>query len=186
MDESLYGLDDPELIAQALHGQEQAFAILIERHYDMIYTVAYKWCGTQADAEDIAQDVCIKLAESLPQFDGRSRFTTWLYRVIINTAKDMFRRRSRRSANTDAFADDPASHDSPVTPEQELRARQLHNAIHQLPDKLRDAVLLVCSEGLSHAEAGAVLQCAETTISWRIHQARKKLAHLNDQEVRYG
>ena len=87
---------DETLIARALGGDRRAFGQLVERHYDFIFRTACKWCGKVSDAEDVAQDVCVKLASILKSFDGRSAFTSWLYRVTLNAVRDMQRARSRR------------------------------------------------------------------------------------------
>ncbi len=86
---------DLELAGLAAGGDERAFTRLLERHYGLIFKVAFKWCGDRHEAEDIAQDVCVKLARSIGGFDGRSKFRTWLYRITINTAKDRHKARTR-------------------------------------------------------------------------------------------
>jgi RNA polymerase sigma-70 factor (ECF subfamily) len=168
---------DETLIAKALGGDRRAFGQLVERHYDFIFRIACKWCGTVPDAEDVAQDVCVKLASSLRSFDGRSAFTSWLYRVTLNAVRDMQRARSRRGRNADRYAE--VAPDA-YLPEQEdaAAAKQLWNAVRRLPDQQRDAVLLIYAEGMSHAEAGAIMGCKEATVSWHVHEARKTLRGL--------
>ena len=65
------------LVVRAQNGDPEAFGELIEDHYDLIYRTAWKWCGNRADAEDIAQDVCVKLGQAIAGFDGRSAFSSW-------------------------------------------------------------------------------------------------------------
>ena len=72
-----------------LRGDREAFRRLVERHYAMIYRVAYRYVGSAADAEDIAQDVCVALATRLEKFGGRSRFSTWLVAIVINRCRDL-------------------------------------------------------------------------------------------------
>jgi RNA polymerase sigma-70 factor (ECF subfamily) len=168
---------DETLIAKALGGDRRAFGQLVERHYDFIFRIACKWCGTVSDAEDVAQDVCVKLASSLRSFDGRSAFTSWLYRVTLNAVRDMQRARSRRGRNADRYAEVAPGE---YLPEQEdsAAAKQLWNAVRRLPDQQCDAVLLIYAEGMSHAEAGAIMGCKEATVSWHVHEARKTLRGL--------
>src|SRR3954470_22115710 len=90
--------DDSELVAAAIAGDREAFRRLVERHYDMIYRVAYRYVGSAADAEDIAQDVCIALATKLGRFQNRSRFSTWLVSIAINRCRDFLRRRKSSRA----------------------------------------------------------------------------------------
>ncbi|HVX73798.1 MAG TPA: RNA polymerase sigma factor, partial [Devosia sp.] len=91
------------LVGLAKAGDRTAFGQLVEQNYDFIFRTACKWTGKKSDAEDIAQEVCIKLATAIQSFDGRSAFTSWLYRVTINMVRDMQRSSSRRDRNIDAF-----------------------------------------------------------------------------------
>jgi len=168
---------DETLIARAVGGDRYAFGQLVERHYDFIFRTACKWCGKVSDAEDVAQEVCIKLASVLKSFDGRSAFTSWLYRVTLNAVRDMQRARSRRSRHVDRYAEVAPDE---YLPDQEdsAAARQMWDAVRKLPDQQRDAVLLIYAEGLSHAEAGVIMGCKEATVSWHVHEAKKTLRGL--------
>jgi RNA polymerase sigma factor (sigma-70 family) len=168
---------DETLIAKALGGDRRAFGQLVERHYDFIFRTACKWCGKVSDAEDVAQDVCVKLAGILKSFDGRSAFTSWLYRVTLNAVRDMQRARSRRGRNADRYAEVAPDE---YLPDQEdsAAAKELWNAVRRLPDQQRDAVLLIYAEGMSHAEAGVIMGCKEATVSWHVHEAKKTLRGL--------
>lgn len=168
---------DHRLIEQALGGDRAAFARLVERHYDTIYRVAYKWCGDQTDAEDIAQDVCVKLGRSIRGFKGQAAFSSWLYRVTLNAVRDLARARERQARHV-AVMSLTAETDYRPDRETELTQAQLWRRVHDLPEKQRDAVLLVFSEELSHAQAAAVMGCAESTVSWHIHEAKKQLKGL--------
>lgn len=168
---------DEDLVAQAKAGDREAFAELVERHYDFIFRTACKWSGKRSDAEDVAQDVCIKLASALSSFDGRSAFSSWLYKVTLNAVRDMQRASSRRGRQVDRLAE---VHPEDAPPEQEEAAtvKELWAAVRSLPEKQRDAVLLVYAEDLNHAQAGEIMGCRETTVSWHIHEAKKTLRGL--------
>ncbi len=168
---------DEALIALALGGDRHAFAELVERHYDFIFRTACKWCGKVSDAEDVAQEVCVKLSSALRSFDGRSAFSSWLYRVTLNAVRDMQRARSRRGRNADRYAEVAPDE---YLPEQEdaAAAKELWAAVRGLPEQQRDAVLLIYSEGMSHAEAGVIMGCKEATVSWHVHEAKKTLRGL--------
>lgn len=168
---------DTSLALLAARGDRDAFGELVERHYDYIFRIACKWSGKRSDAEDIAQDVCIKLATAIQSFDGRAAFTSWLYRVTLNAVRDMQRARSRRGRNFDRYAE--------VAPDEELpdqedatAMKEIWAAVRRLPDQQRDAVLLVYAEDMSHAQAGEIMGCKETTVSWHIHEAKKTLRGL--------
>jgi RNA polymerase sigma factor (sigma-70 family) len=174
-------LRDPEtdkmLVARAVAGDRLAFSTLLERHYDFIYRTACKWLGKRQDAEDIAQDVCIKLATAIRSFDGRSAFTSWLYRVTLNAVRDSQRSNVRRGRYHDRLAEVHPEND-PGEQEDATAARELWAAVRELPNQQRDAVLLVYAEEKSHAEAGEIMGCKEATVSWHIHEAKKALRGL--------
>jgi len=165
------------LVERARAGDRLAFGQLIEEQYDFIYRVACKWTGKTSDAEDIAQEVCIKLATAIQSFDGRSAFTSWLYRVTINAVRDMQRSSSRRDRNVDAFSlvhpeDDPGGQEEATT------AKEIWTRVSALPDKQREAIMLVYAEDMNHAEAAQIMGCKEATVSWHIHEAKKTLRGL--------
>lgn len=165
------------LVAAAQGGDGVAFEALLENHYDRIYRAAWRSTGSREDAQDVAQDVCIKLGSALLSFRAESSFTTWLYRITLNAASD-FRRnsRSRDHIPVESLADTLASPDESA--EAHLIRTELWDAVRALPPQQRDAVLLVYGEDLSHREAGEALGCTEATLSWHLHAARKKLKLL--------
>lgn len=165
---------DMQLVDLSLNGNERAFESLVERHYLSVYSLSYKWCRIREDAEEITQDVFIKLTRSLGNFNRKSSFKTWLYRIVINTAKDFSRKNATRRSYESEFATDQDKKESD-TPLAALRAREIYDAMDRLPVKQKAALMLVLTEGMNHKEAAQVLGCSETTVSWRIHQARKKL-----------
>ena len=165
------------LVARAQKGDSAAFGELIEAHYEAIYRTAYKWSGNRSDAEDIAQDVCVKLGSVIKGFDGRAAFASWLYRITLNAVRDMQRARSRRSRHAEALAE-VSPEDSPPDQEEAATSSQLWDAVRRLPEQQRDAVLLVYAEELSHAAAGEIMGCKEATVSWHIHEAKKTLRGL--------
>ena len=165
---------DRELINAAQQGDRLSFSHLVERHYRFMFKVAWQWCGAREDAEDIAQDAAIKLANHIGDFRFESSFSTWLYRMVLNTAKDYYRVKNRR--NTREIFEDVEYISPDLSPEEKIISKDTLRAIAGLPEALRETVLLVCWQQLSHREAGEVLHCSEGTISWRIHEARKKLS----------
>ena len=168
---------DSELVGRARDGDREAFGRLVERHYDFVHRVAWRWCGRKADAEDIAQDVCVRLGRSIRDYRGSGAFTTWLYAMTLNAARDHARKSMRESAKTEAYGVHALI--SGETPEEaDDQAEALWAAVRRLPDKQRDAVLLVYGEGLPHAAAAEAMAISETTVSWHIHEAKKRLKVL--------
>ena len=119
----------------------------------------------------------MKLGRAISGFDSRSAFTSWLYRITLNAVRDHQRGKRRYASRLDEFAVDARHADGPEA-EQNLARHELWATVQRLPDKQRDAVLLIYGEERSHAEAAEILGCAEKTVSWHVHQARKKLKTL--------
>ena len=176
--------DDPdaELVAGAIAGDRDAFAALLERHYDRIHGLAWQLTGTRADADDIAQDVCCTLVERIGSFRGEAKFTTWLCGIVVNACRDFHRRRkslggfAARLAVLAGLARGPDGRDL-------HDAMWVKSAIAGLPPAYRDTVVLVAGQQLSHAEAAAILGVAETTVSWRMHEVRRMLAGKETAEA---
>src|SRR6187549_1463656 len=174
-------MDDQQLtgfIRNAQGGDVAAFAELVDLHYDTIYRFAWKWCGHQANAQDIAQLACIKLAASLGQFRFQSAFTSWLYRLVISCAQD-WQRGQRRHDHEEISEGEDVSISSPA--EDHIYLMQLLGQLEDLGEGMKETALLVHAQGMSHAEAGAVLGVSESTISWRLHTIRK---HMSKSETR--
>ena len=170
--------DTDRMLAQrAAAGDREAFARLVERHYDRIYRLAARVLDDADDAADLAQDICVALPTKLASWRGTSRFTTWLYRVVVNAARDVLRREAARQRTERDFAelDALARADAAI---DECESSWLRQALGRLSDELRTTVFLVLEEGLRHAEAGEVLGVSESTVSWRMHEVRKRLRAL--------
>lgn len=168
---------DAELIGKAQQGDRAAFGRVVERYYGFVHRVAWRWCGRKDDAEDVAQEVCVRLGKAIRDYRGGGAFTTWLYAMTLNAARDQMRKSQREQAKADAYGVH-ALIDGQGPPEPEDKAEALWAAVRRLPDKQRDAVLLVYGEGLSHAAAADAMACAEPTVSWHIHEAKKRLKLL--------
>lgn len=162
------------IIQQAQSGDKQAFEVLINQYYDTMYRFAYKWCANSTNAQDITQLAAIKLARTIVQFRFEASFTSWLYRLVINCAKDW--QKSQQRHTTDPWPE--PDHEPPVASgsEHSILLGQLLVKLDQAGDGIKETVLLVHAEGLSHKEAANVLAVKESTISWRIHHMRKTLA----------
>ena len=167
--------DDKHLILQAQQGDERAFETLLRRYYDRIFGIAYSWCLKRDLAQDITQAICLAIVKNLRSYNHNATFLTWVYRIVINTAKNMAKGDRVRLYRESEFVQDNA--DQHVHSAHEvLEHQQTLALIHTLPDSIKQALLLVHYQGLNHKQAAQVLNCAELTISWRIHKARKLLA----------
>ncbi len=169
--------DDPDaaLIEAAMAGDRDAFGELLQRHYNRIHGLAWQLTGSRADADDIAQDVCCALIEKIAGFRGEARFTTWLCGIVVNSCRDLRRRRRSFSGFTERLAV-LAGLARPPDGRDLHDVLWLKSAIARLKPAYRDAVVLVAGQQLSHAEAAEILGVAESTISWRMHEVRRLLA----------
>jgi RNA polymerase sigma factor (sigma-70 family) len=166
---------DGDLVAAAVAGDRQAFEALLRRHYDRIHGLAWQLTGSRADGDDIAQDVCCTLVEKIGSFRGEAKFTTWLTGITFNACRDFRRRRRSLRGLTDkltvlaGLASSPDGRDA-------YDAVWVKSAIARLKPALRDTMVLVAGQQLTHAEAAEVLGIAEATVAWRMHEARRVLS----------
>jgi len=166
---------DSSLIAAAAAGDRDAFAALLERHYDRIHGLAWQLTGSRADADDIAQDVCCALVEKIGSYRGEAKFTTWLHGITFNACRDWRRRRRTFGLFTDklavlvGLAADERTRDP-------YDAVWVKSAVARLKPDLHDTVVLVAGQQLTHAEAAGILGIAEATVAWRMHEVRRILS----------
>lgn len=169
--------DDTDLAFRAAGGDAQAFRVLLERHYDRIFRLAFRCLGDQTDAEDVAQDVCVDLPRKLATFRGSAKFTSWLYRLVLNRCRDFARARARAGRLAAAYGEVRALTDAEWE-DTSRRLGWLHEALETLGDDLRETAILVLAEDMTHADAAEVFGIKESTVSWRMHEIRKKLKAL--------
>jgi RNA polymerase sigma-70 factor (ECF subfamily) len=169
--------DDEKIwLAQSRNGDHAAFAALIREHQQMIHSLTFRMTGSVADCQDLAQETFIRAHQQLDSYQGTSKFSSWLYRIAVNACLDWRRREIRRSRlHTDWSEASVAEHSGA---DMDELSRQVQAALMKLPDKQRAAMVLTVYAGHNHAEAGKILGCSETTVSWRIFAARRKLKKL--------
>lgn len=172
---------DNELAVRAAGGDAAAFQLLLERHYDSVFRIALRFCGRREDAEDIAQEVCASLVVKLRSFKGDAKFTTWLFRVVVNAVRDM----QRKQATTGRVNRDYSELLELAQGEERQTAREtawLYEMLDQVGEDLRETAVLVVAEGMNHAQAAEILAIKEATVSWRMHKLREKLKVLAEAE----
>ena len=172
---SRMGDPDETLVRQSQNGDPAAFEALVRQHQRMIHSLTYRMTGSAADAEDLAQETFVRAYEQIGQYQGGAKFSTWLYRIAINACLNWRQREQRRQEvytqwATAAETDRPEAANGHA--DQSLRVQA---ALLKLPPRQRAAVVLTVYDGLNHAEAAKALGCSETTVSWRIFSARRKL-----------
>lgn len=166
---------DAELVTAHVHGDPQAFTELFRRHRDRMWAVALRTAGDREEAADALQDAAVSAFRNAPSFRAESRVTTWLHRIVVNACLDRARRRRCRPSV-------PLAEREPATPrdaiaEQDTRMA-VRDALGELPEDQRAAVVLVDVHGYSVAECSAVLGVAEGTVKSRCARGRTRLAEL--------
>lgn len=185
-------LNNPKTLAALKAGDQTAFAQLVEATSTHIYRLALKILRDPQDAEDVLQESYIKAMRALPEFEGRSSLSTWLYRIAVNEALMMLR---KRRITLVPVEDDPEEDEAQTTtvltdwcclPEEELlsaEARQrMEAAVDNLPETLRVVFLMRDVEGYSIKETADMLGLTETAVKTRLLRARLR---LRDQLSRY-
>ena len=170
------------LIQQCLNGDEAAWQTIVRTHRRKVFNIAYKFVGNVDEAEDLSQEVFIKVFRSLGTFDRRANFQTWLYSVTRNLCIDHYRalRKEREAMNRDLDIDvlAPASHDR--NPHQLLESQDqaalLRRALDRLPEALRTAVVLRDLQELSYEDIARTLDLPDGTVKSRISRGRAELA----------
>lgn len=173
--------EEAELVRAVQEGDGQAYGMLVERYLDEAYAVALGILGNGADAEDAAQDAFIRALERIEQLSPGSAFGPWFYRVVRSTALN-FRRREklrRHGPIPDAAA-------GTSNPEGETFRRmdreRVREALGELPEMQRTAVMMYDLEGYSHREIARVLEIAPGTSRAHLHHGRKALRRILDTE----
>ena len=174
---------DETLATAAAGGDRSAFAALVERHYDRIFGLAYRLTGLRAEAQDLAQDICAALPAKLRNWRGEARFTTWLYRVVVNAAHDQRRRQATRARASSGWGDWEIARQDEIATQAEAQD-WLTSAMSRLPVELRDTVALVLGEEMTQGQAGLVLGVSEGTIAWRMSDVKKRLRAMAAEDAK--
>jgi len=181
------GAEAAELVSRAKAGDRRAFDQLVRTYRPRVYALALHLTGQESDADDITQDAFLKAYHKLIDFEGRSEFFTWIYRITLHRALNAQRDKKRRRT---VPLDDPrlvaaVAVDAEGDPERAAqlrdRYRTLLEAFDQLTPLLQTTVVLTSLQGLSYKEAAVVLDTTEGTIAWRIHEARRKMTGYLDK-----
>jgi RNA polymerase sigma-70 factor (ECF subfamily) len=170
------------LIQRCLRGDQAAWELIVRQHWRKVFNVAYKFVGKHDEAEDLTQDIFLKIFKSLDTFDRRANFQTWLISVSRNLCIDHYRsvRKERETIDRQVDANEltPAAPDAgPIAAlEQRDRVTLLRQALAKLPESLRTAVVLRDLQELSYQEIADRLHLPEGTVKSRINRGRTELA----------
>jgi RNA polymerase sigma-70 factor, ECF subfamily len=170
------------LIERCLRGDQAAWDVVVRQHWRKVFNVAYKFVGSHEQAEDLTQDIFLKIFRSLETFDRRANFQTWLISVSRNLCIDYYRsvRRERQTIDRQMRSEEMPAVSATLSPLRSLENRdlaaQLRQALQQLPATLRTAVLLRDIHELSYQEIAERLHLPEGTVKSRINRGRRELA----------
>jgi RNA polymerase sigma-70 factor (ECF subfamily) len=165
--------DDVRLARACAEGDTGVFEGIYHQHGERMKSIAYNHLGNISDAEDAVQETFLKVHRSASTYNGQSAFTTWLYRVLINTCYDALRRRQRRIQEApidDVITTERAGHNV-----DDAKRMMLRKMLADLPDQRRTVFLLFEVEGLSHAEIAEVLDISEGNSKWILFATKKQL-----------
>lgn len=172
--------EDLALVTAARQGDRDALDRLLRLHYDRIHAVCRRITGNDADAADASQEALIAIVRGLPRFDGRSKVSTWMYRVATNATLDELRRRKRRPVAVDeasgVFDHHPAREGGEIQIDAVVDREVLETAIASLPDEFRIPVVLRDVADLDYAEIAETLSIPLGTVKSRIARGRQQLA----------
>jgi RNA polymerase sigma-70 factor (ECF subfamily) len=183
-------LDDRQLIAGCLEGDDSAFGELVRRYQDRLYSTVFRLVDRAEDAQDVVQEAFINAYQALDSFKGDSLFFTWLYRIAVNTAISMKRRQrvvlsleASRHAEAAIEPADPSAESRPEHGlEQEEQGRRIREALARLSPEHRMVLVLKDMEGYKYETMAEILEVPIGTIRSRLHRARSELREILEKE----
>lgn len=176
---------DVYLAGKAAAGDAEAFETLIIKYEKTIFNIALRMMKSHEDAKDVAQNVLIKIYNNLSNFKGDSLFSTWIYRITVNTCIDEIRKNKRKSEISMDDEDTGLGRvisDTAVNPEQSVIHSESYNAIietiNELPEEYRAVITLRDIQGFAYSDIADITECSLGTVKSRISRARGKLKEL--------
>jgi len=184
-----WGGDESELVTELQAGSETAFDWLVTHYHGPVYNLILSMLGDVSDAADGTQEVFLKAFRGIRHFRQGSSLKTWLYRIAIREAlnhKRWFKRHNQKNVSIDTEPEEGRNaieiEDLGATPFEQLAAREIqvavHEALQQIPEVFRGAVILRDLEGLSYEEIAEVLECSAGTVKSRILRGRRALREM--------
>ncbi|MBN1672643.1 MAG: sigma-70 family RNA polymerase sigma factor [Kiritimatiellae bacterium] len=173
------GLSDAQLVHLYVEsGRAESFNEIVRRHIRRVRAMIYQMVLNDADADDLTQEVFVKAMRGLPAFKGRADFSTWLYRITMNTTYRFLKKRT--ASPVELQKELPENRDEWLgTPDKMLAARELDGkiseAIASLTPPLRGAIVLLCLQQMDPKSAARIERCPVSTMYWRLHEARRIL-----------
>ncbi len=178
-------MNDLELVERLKKGDEAAFKMIVDTWQDMVYNTSLGIVQSTEDAEDVAQEVFVQVYESIGQFKGDSKFSTWLYRIAVTKSLDHLRKKKRKKRfafvqslfgmNEEEVRHEPDFNHPGVSLENKEKAAVLFRAIDKLPDNQKAAFTLHKLEGLSYQEVAEIMETTVSSVESLMHRAKTNL-----------
>jgi RNA polymerase sigma-70 factor (ECF subfamily) len=170
-------LRDEEIVKELKENNRKTFDKLVEAYKGRIFSLSYRFTNNYSEAQDLSQDIFIKIYTNISSFNGKSKLSTWIYRIALNTCLDWKRKIIR---NKMIFIDHISKNEFLQTPIEENllneeRNKFIHSIIRNLPDIYKTAIILYHFQNLSYADIADILHISEKTIETRLYRGRKKI-----------
>src|SRR6185503_20247936 len=180
------GLNDNEIISKVLSGDQQAYALLVNRYQSYVFTLTLRFTKNREDAEEVAQDIFIKAYRALSDFKGNSKFSTWLYTIVNNTCITFLRKKKLETHSLDnekvfEVADSQDSGLRANQVEQKSKVAMVNNAIKMLGSDDAEIITLFYKSEQSLEEIAQILGLETNTAKVRLHRARTRLKEKMQQ-----
>jgi RNA polymerase sigma factor (sigma-70 family) len=178
------GITDEQVISRVLGGEKEMYEVIVRRHNTKLYHVARGILRDEQEIQDVMQDAYLKAFEKLSQFEGKAKFSTWLTRILINTALARFNEQKRlRTSELDDVEDDRLvdDHDHVAEPSPQVSANlksALEAAINSLPPSYRSVFMLRELEHMTVADTAYCLEISEVNVKVRLHRSKEMLKNI--------
>ena len=174
-------MEENRLVEQSKQGDEEAFGVLVKKYKTKVFNLAYSFTRDRETADDLAQEVFIKVYYALEKFKFKSGFGTWLYRIAVNHLKDHLRKHAKeRHISLEALGREPSLSEDEIKKKEKAqevadRKKLLYQALRSLPEKYQVILSLRDIQGHSYEEIAGILKLSPGTVDSRLHRARKML-----------
>jgi len=185
-------MEENRLVELSKQGDEEAFGVLVKKYKTKVFNLAYSFTKDRETADDLAQEVFIKVYYALERFKFKSGFGTWIYRIAVNHFKDYLRQHGKeRHVSLEALGKEPSLPDDEIKKKEKAqeaadRKKLLYQALRSLPEKHQVILTLRDIQGHSYEEIAGILKLSPGTVDSRLHRARKilrkKIAPFLSQE----
>lgn len=175
-------INDQHYINQIIEGNSNAFSVLVNRYKDLVFTLAYKMVKNREEAEEVSQDVFIKIFKSLNKFKGGSKFSTWIYKITYNTCLDYLKKSKKE--NSIVYVEDFSEHQVKAIEtvleniDEKERIQKIQDCLQSLPSEEAFLLTLYYFDDQSVEEIAKIIECSANNVKIKLFRSRKKMASL--------